>query len=119
MSDIAIGIALVVVTSKLLIQRLPNVRSETLAIVSRIAADYELRLCIGVDSAGGTDADGARDLSLALEHDIDKVAIVVGRLGVIIIKVGSFAHPAVYGVHNGVWFGCAGPTDIKILRVVV
>jgi len=76
---------------------------ETLAIVSRIAADHELRLCIGVDSASGTDADGARNLSLALEHDlhengkqeliinledtnIDKMAIVVGRLGVIICR---------------------------------
>ena len=75
---------------------------ETLAIVSRVATDYELRLCIGVDSASGTDADGASDLSLALEHElhengkqkliveedtnINKMAIVVGRLGVIICR---------------------------------
>ena len=76
---------------------------ETLAIVSRVATDYELRLCIGVDSASGTDADGARDLSLALKHklhengkqelivnlentNIDKMTIVVGRLGVIICR---------------------------------
>jgi len=85
MSDTAISIVLVV-TGKSLIQRLPNVCSETLVIVSRIAADYELRLCIGLDSASGTDADGARDLSFALEHEIDEMAIVVGRLGVIIIK---------------------------------
>ena len=75
---------------------------ETLAIVSRVATDYELRLCIGVDSASGTDADRARDLSLALEYElhengkqelinlkdtnIDEMAVVVGRLGVIICR---------------------------------
>jgi hypothetical protein len=90
MSDTAISIVLVV-TGKSLIQRLPNVCTasnqletqnfqigvndvrETLVIVSRIAADYELRLCIGLDSASGTDADGARDLSFALEHELYKV----------------------------------------------
>jgi len=56
-----------------------------------------------MDSASGTDANNARDLSLALEHDlhengkqeliinsedtnIDKMAIVISRLGVIICR---------------------------------